>query len=75
MLNPPNIVFLGLVREKELLEAGVNLLISQTAVVIGQTGQSDRRIGMTELGPSAWLKDLVVSSCVIIVFMLASIRA
>ena len=34
MLNPLHIIFLSMVREKELLEGGVNLLIGQAAVVI-----------------------------------------
>jgi hypothetical protein len=34
MLNPLHIIFLGVVREKELLEGGMNLLIGQAAVVI-----------------------------------------
>jgi hypothetical protein len=53
MLNPLHIIFLGMVRKKELFEGSVNLLIGQAAVVIGETGQRDSCIEMTELGPGA----------------------
>jgi hypothetical protein len=61
MLNPVAIIFLGVVGQKELLETGLNLLIGQAAIVVGQTGQGDGCIRMTELGPGTWLEILVVS--------------